>query len=93
MSAELREKVARALAIGMGEIGDDVWKFYLREADAAIALVLEEAAKALYSVARWDREIFDGLTQTADGSLVYIDGSLVYIDEAAAAIRALKEQA
>ena len=55
---------------------------------AAIALirveVLEEAAKALYSVARWDQEIFDSLTQTADGSFVYID-------EAAAAIRALKE--
>ena len=47
--SELREKVARVLATAMGEIGDDVWKFYLREADAAIALVraetLEEAEK------------------------------------------------
>lgn len=47
ISDELREKVARSLAIGMGEIGDDVWKFYLREADAAIALCMEEAAKEL----------------------------------------------
>ena len=44
MSDELREKVARVLANAMGEIGDDVWKFYLREADAAIALVSGEQA-------------------------------------------------
>ena len=44
MSDELREKVARVLANAMGEIGDDVWKFYLREADAAIALVNGEQA-------------------------------------------------
>ena len=60
MSDELREKVARVLANAMGEIGDDVWKFYLREADAAIALVsgeqaarieqLEAALRAAYEV-------------------------------------------
>ena len=59
------------------------------EAQSAIDLiraeVLEEALNALYSVPRWDREIFDSLTQTADGSLIYID-------EADAAIRALKDK-
>jgi len=54
--------------------------------DLIRAEVLEEALTALYSVPRWDREIFDSLTQTSDGSLVYID-------EADAAIRALKEKA
>ena len=61
---------------------------YRQAAEAAIDLiraeVLEEALKALYSVPRWDREIFDSLTQTTDGLLIYID-------DAAAAIRALKE--
>ena len=41
---ELREKVARVLAAGMREQPDDAWKFYANDADAAIAIVLEEAA-------------------------------------------------
>lgn len=40
----LRETVARELANDMGEVVDRAWKFYLRGADAAIAIVLEEAA-------------------------------------------------
>lgn len=45
MTQELRERVARVLAEFQGEIHEGTWKFYLKDADAAIALVLEEAAK------------------------------------------------
>lgn len=88
MSDDLREKVARVLADGQGEHGEGVWKFYLKDADAAITIIwneaMEEAETALYSVARWDREIFDSLVQAADGTFVKVD-------EAAAAIRARKK--
>ena len=77
--AALRDRIVANYLLDKGAYADVV--------DAAIDLiradVLEEALKALYSVPRWDREIFDSLTQTADGSLVYIE-------EADAAIRALK---
>jgi hypothetical protein len=39
----LREKVARELAKNIEE--EDLWKFYRRTADAAIAVVLKEAAR------------------------------------------------
>ena len=49
MPSDLRERVARVLAKFGGEIHDETWKFYLKDADAAIALiraeVLEEAAR------------------------------------------------
>ena len=77
-SDELREKVARVLANAMGEIGDDVWKFYLREADAAIALIraetLEEAAKAV------------------EETIAYSTPQAIQRDNCAAAIRAMKDK-
>jgi len=85
MSNELKERVRRLIVLHITSSGYTVDEM----ADAAIALicaeVLEEALTALYSVPRWEDEIFDSLTQTADGSFVYID-------EAAAAIRAMKEK-
>ena len=62
MSDELREKVARVLANAMGEIGDDVWKFYLREADAAIALVSGEQAERIEQLEAALRAVMDDLT-------------------------------
>jgi hypothetical protein len=82
MSDDLREKVARVLANAMGEIGDDVWKFYLREADAAIALIrnetLEEAAKVA------DEEA----NRYWDNGHPFRDGTALHI---AAVIRGLKK--
>ena len=60
MSDELIEKVARVLANAMGEIGDDVWKFYLREADAAIALVSGEQADRIEQLEGALREVMVG---------------------------------
>lgn len=45
MTDTLRERVARRLAEAQGEIVNDAWRFYLDDAAAAIALVLEEAAR------------------------------------------------
>lgn len=46
---EMRERVARVLAEFQGEIHEGTWKYYLNDADAAIAIIrgetLEEAAK------------------------------------------------
>ena len=70
MSDELREKVARVLANAMGEIGDDVWKFYLREADAAIALVSGEQAARIEQLEAALRDILskscDAFYETAN---------------------------
>lgn len=81
---EMREKVARALAETQGEIVNDAWRFYLDDADAAIAIIrgetLEEAARVV-----WVDRVKDP----------YKDGDYGWnaaMEAAAAAIRALKEK-
>lgn len=87
---ELREKVAMAIAeayyrdlsdgeYGVADLGEA--KEWFPEADAAIALVLEEAAK-----------VADGIKATIyDDDLIEV-GRLQACKEIAAAIRALKEK-
>ena len=92
MIDELRERVARVLAEGQGEIHEGTWKYYLNDADAAIALirgeVLEEAAKVADELSdRWTKEWRAGLK--ADSRLeAFSDGA----EDVAFAIRALKDQ-
>lgn len=82
MSDELREKVAKCLFDCTGNADwNDLW---LEMADAAIALVLEEAAK-----------VADGMPINGHGNLAvdpYAAAKQVS-DEIAAAIRALGEKA
>lgn len=57
MSDELREKVARALA-HLAYNSEVAWQEFGPEADAAIALVLEEAAKVVEERRyRWPEDI------------------------------------
>jgi len=55
--AALVEKVARVLADGQGEHQEGVWRFYAKDATAAIAIiraeVLEEAETALDGLHDW----------------------------------------
>ena len=85
---EMRERVARALAETQGEIVNDAWRFYLDDADAAIAIIrgetLEEAAR-----------VAENMPINGHGNLAvepYAAAKQVS-DEIAAAIRALKEKA
>jgi hypothetical protein len=84
MSDELREKLARAYAIANSpsDLQGDRWRDWLVTADAAIALVLEEAAKV--AVPGFDTVIH------VDGS--YSAGWKAGVEAAQAAIRALKDK-
>lgn len=84
---EMREKVARALAETQGEIVNDAWRFYLDDADAAIAIIraetLEEAARVVESTPFQFK-----ITGAPPGSIEVVDTSKTI----AAAIRALKNK-
>lgn len=89
---ELREKVARALCWADGCDPDELdgstdphpqWMAYEEPADAAIAVVIEEAARALMAVERYDIDTdYCSLDKTEDGELMHAE-------DAFAALRAL----
>jgi len=79
--SDLRERVARVLAEFQGEIHDGTWRFYLKDADAAIALVLEEAAKEC------DKISMDDFTMLGRDHMAWMRATAT---DCAAAIRALK---
>lgn len=66
MTQELRERVARVLAEFQGEIHEGTWKFYLKDADAAIALVLEEAARLTDRIERLEAALREIASYKAD---------------------------
>lgn len=78
MVSDLRERVARVFVEFQGEIYEGLWKYYLNDADAVIALVraevLEEAAMECERMAK-----------------VFAPQQVI-TDRCAAAIRALKEK-
>lgn len=93
--SDLRERVARVLSEAQGENVNGAWRFYLDDADAAIALVraevLEEAAR-----------VAEGKSVEAAGNVYQTDKPGNFWDEdsvygtgrrqAADAIRALKSK-
>ena len=86
----LREAVARELANDMGEVVERTWRFYLRGADAAIAVVLERAAEVAENSVRQEccgNHLNDGSSfPECCGSPDIVP---MYPNEIAAAIRAL----
>jgi hypothetical protein len=92
--AALRVKVARALcsadAKKHGTV-ESVWKIYLPDADAAIAVALEEAAKVADEFAEADRKLI--ATAEDDEELAAFQRGRFKAKNIAAAIRAMKGNA